>query len=245
MAYKYVVNHIPKTLNGVKNRKRPANAMNWEYITVHNTGNPKSNAYGERGWLTNKYNLSSSTSYHLVVDENTAIECIPLWENAWHAGDGVEGTGNRKSVGIEVCESGDLQKTIANVQYLIAYMINEKSKRDGKYYTAKQLVRKHQDWSNKYCPRLLIPMWDKFVDGIQTVLNSITETKEKVEIKEEKVEEKEELNSEENWKFDGINKLHEMGLLNSPDAWKNKIDEPMQVWAVTTILARIAEKSIK
>lgn len=49
---------------------------------------------------------------HLVIDETEAIECIPLNEVAWHAGDGANGTGNRKSIGLQICESGDRVKTL-------------------------------------------------------------------------------------------------------------------------------------
>lgn len=44
------------------------------------------------------------------------------------------------------------------------------------------------------------------------------------------------------WKFEGIDKLAEMDLLNTPEEWKKKIDEPMPVWACMLILSRIAEK---
>lgn len=41
------------------------------------------------------------------------------------------------------------------------------------------------------------------------------------------------------WKTSGIDYLHSQGLLSDDDGWKDKIDEPMPVWAVTTILANI------
>lgn len=47
------------------------------------------------------------------------------------------------------------------------------------------------------------------------------------------------------WKFEGINKLANMGLLNSPDGWKAKIDEPLPVWAGFLVLSRIAEQFLK
>lgn len=83
--------------------------MNSEYLTIHSTGNENSVAKGERAWLTNTANTRTA-SFHLVVDENNAIECLPFNEMAWHAGDGANGTGNSKSIGLEICESGDRKK---------------------------------------------------------------------------------------------------------------------------------------
>lgn len=45
------------------------------------------------------------------------------------------------------------------------------------------------------------------------------------------------------WKFQGIDYLASKGLVSSPDEWKEKINEPMPVWAVFTVLANI-EKSL-
>lgn len=49
-------------------------------------------------------------------------------------------------------------------------------------------------------------------------------------------------NEEPAWKFEGIEKLARMGLLNTPDEWIKKINEPMPVWACMLILSRIAER---
>ena len=106
----YRVEHIPK--DALHNR-RPKLAMVAEYITIHSTANPKSTAQNERDWLTNPQN-SRTASWHIVVDEKEAIEAVPLNEVAWHAGDGRNGTGNRKSIGIEICESGSRTATIMN-----------------------------------------------------------------------------------------------------------------------------------
>lgn len=41
------------------------------------------------------------------------------------------------------------------------------------------------------------------------------------------------------WKVEGVEKLHQYGLLNDPDYWKTQIDAPMPVWAVTLLIERI------
>lgn len=58
-------------------------------------------------------NPETPTSWHFTVDEKEIYQHLPLNENGWHAGDG--GTGNRKSIGIEICENdGDFEKAVAN-----------------------------------------------------------------------------------------------------------------------------------
>lgn len=143
----YTSDHIPLNTNAPKSR-RPAYSMIPEYLTIHSTANPKSTAKNERGWLTRLSNTGEA-SYHLVVDEIEAIECIPLNEVAWHAGDGSKGAGNRKSIGLEICESGDRTKTLKNAISLASKILKEKG------WKTTQLKR-HKDWSGKNCPRILI-----------------------------------------------------------------------------------------
>jgi len=117
-------------------------------ITIHNTGNPSSSARNERGWLTNPVN-DRTASFHLVVDENEAIECIPLAESAWHAGDGSGAvSGNRTSIAIEICESGRYDRTLDNAVELVARLLRQRG-------WGIDRLRRHYDWSGKICPRLM------------------------------------------------------------------------------------------
>lgn len=75
--------------------------MKAEYITIHNTANDAS-AANEISYMKNN---SSSTSFHFAVDDKQVIQGIPTNRNAWHTGDGTNGTGNRKSIGVEICYS--------------------------------------------------------------------------------------------------------------------------------------------
>jgi N-acetylmuramoyl-L-alanine amidase len=161
----YRVDHIP--LNTPKNR-RPAHAMAPTTITIHNTGNPTSTARNERGWLTNPAN-NRTASYHIVIDEQEAIECIPLNENAWHAGDGFTGAGNRASIGIELCESGDYAKTVTNAVKLVADMLKARNWKVDR-------LRRHYDWSKKICPRLMYDngKWTQWGEFIYRVDKEIT-----------------------------------------------------------------------
>ncbi|MGF9711606.1 peptidoglycan recognition protein family protein [Paenibacillus naphthalenovorans] len=136
-------------------------------MTVHNTGNPTSSARGERAWLTNPTNVRQA-SFHIVVDEREAVECIPLTENAWHAGDG-RGDGNMRSISVEICESGDYAKTLANAAELVARLLKERG------WGADRL-RRHYDWSGKICPRLMYDGgtwigWAAFKSAVAAKLN--------------------------------------------------------------------------
>jgi N-acetylmuramoyl-L-alanine amidase len=147
---KYIVNHIQKTTHY---NRRPGTAMTPEYLTIHSTGNPTSTAQGERSWLTNTTNQRTA-SYHLVVDEKNVIECLPFNEMAWHAGDGASGTGNSKSIGLEICESGNRKKTLKNAIALAVKVLNDRGWNESN-------LKRHYDWPNskgkrKQCPRILI-----------------------------------------------------------------------------------------
>ena len=134
--------------------------MDPTYITVHNTYNQAS-AYNE---ITFMHNNNDEVSYHFAVDDQEAIQGLPLNRNGWHSGDGGQGTGNRKSIAVEICYSkygGDkFDESEKNAAKLIAVLME-------KFNIPIDRVRKHQDWSGKYCPhRTLDAGWDRFVDMI-------------------------------------------------------------------------------
>lgn len=145
MSYTYRKDHIPQS---TPCNRRPRIPLSATTITIHNTGNPDSSAKNERGWLTNPSN-GRQASFHIVVDEREAIECLPLNEVAWHAGDGsASKSGNRTSIGIEMCESGNYVKTLDNAAELVSCMLKERG-------WGVDRLRRHFDWSGKICPRLM------------------------------------------------------------------------------------------
>ena len=129
-----------------RTKQRPGYAMTPQYITIHSTGNPKSTAQNEANYVC--YNSDRQASYHYVVDDSRIIQVLPVNEVAWHAGDGGSGTGNRKSVAIEICEPGDRKKAVDNAVWLTKELM-----RDLKIDKAH--IRQHHDWSGKDCPRIL------------------------------------------------------------------------------------------
>ncbi len=219
----YIIDHIPMHTD---HDRRPGLYMEPDTITIHNTGNPKSNARGERGWLTNPSN-DRTASYHIVVDDKEAIECLPLDENAWHAGDGVNGRGNRKSISIEICESGDYAQAVENAVQLVAKMLK------GRGWGVDRL-RRHYDWSGKICPRLMY-------DG--GTWRTWHEFKQRVAAELKKGEEDMELSTWQNSMLvDALRDLREKMIIND-DSWIKKAEKgeltlSELTWLNTIIITR-------
>lgn len=148
-----------------KSQKWTGRKLNYQFITIHNTGNPKSTAKGECAYLENPSN-TSKTGYHIVIDEKEAIQVAPLDMIMYHAGEQV---GNNTSIGIEICESGDYNKTILNAIDIVTQLLKEKGWGVDK-------LKQHHDWSGKDCPKLIRKgymnwTWDKFKSEIDKKLN--------------------------------------------------------------------------
>ncbi|MFV4883366.1 N-acetylmuramoyl-L-alanine amidase [Bacillus velezensis] len=162
---------ITKDFIPVGHNNRPGYAMEPAYITVHNTANT---AKGASAAMHARYekNPETPTSWHFTVDEKEIYQHLPLNENGWHAGDGNRGTGNRKSIGIEICENsdGDFEKAVANAQWLIKKLMKEQG-------ISLVNVVPHKHWSGKQCPRKLLDRWDSFKAGISGASSSSPETK--------------------------------------------------------------------
>lgn len=148
-------------------RNRPGYLLKAEWITVHDTGNPKpgADAPAHARYLHSDAAANEPVSWHFTVDDRRAVQHLPLNENGWHAGDGREGPGNRTSVGIEICENadGDRHEAERNAQDLIAGLLQQ-------FSLDVDRVVPHKRWNGKNCPHLLLPRWDTFVDGIRQLL---------------------------------------------------------------------------
>lgn len=141
-------------------------SMTPENIVVHNTANDAS-AANEISYMIGNAN---EVSFHYAVDDKEIIQGIPENRNAWHAGDGGSGKGNRKGIGIEICysKSGGARFTAAEklAAKFIAYKLQQKG-----WGIAK--VTKHQDYSGKYCPHRTLDMgWQRFLNMIKAELGS-------------------------------------------------------------------------
>lgn len=134
-----------------------------EYITVHNTANDAS-ARSEVSYMLGNNN---QVSFHYAVDDYNVVQGIDTNRNAWHAGDG-NGKGNRKSIGVEICysKSGGERFTKAerNAAFFVAELLKARN-------WGIDRVKKHQDWSGKYCPhRTLDNGWERFLNMVREYL---------------------------------------------------------------------------
>jgi N-acetylmuramoyl-L-alanine amidase CwlA len=140
-------------------RYKYGGAMVPAFVTIHNTANSAS-ANNEATYLNNRQD-NVYISFHYAVDDIQALQLLPNNEAGWHAGDGY-GDGNRKSVAIEICYSTSTNLTLKN-----------KSLDNGAQLAAKLLktlglsidkLRKHQDWSGKFCPHDILERygWESF-----------------------------------------------------------------------------------
>lgn len=151
--------------NYIKGKNRPGLKMNPQYVVIHNTRNKHKNA-GAKMHRDYAEGNSRGASYHWAVDEDYAYAIIPENENAWHAGDGYNGKGNRKGIAIEMCENGNYEKTFKNTANLAA----QRLKSHGLNISA---LKRHKDFSGKYCPAWIMEHgdWNRFINTVKSYLN--------------------------------------------------------------------------
>ena len=143
-------------------------SMTPEFVVVHNTANDAS-AQNEVKYMISNNN---QVSFHFAVDDKEVVQGLPLDRNAWACGDGANGKGNREGIQIEICYSKNggirFENAEKNAAKFIAQLLKERGWGVDK-------VKKHQDFSNKYCPhRTLDKGWASFVNMIKDYLNELT-----------------------------------------------------------------------
>lgn len=138
--------------------------MKPKYVVIHNTANdaPAANeiAYMRRN--------DNEVSFHYAVDDKEIVQGILEDRNAWHAGDGGYGNGNRCGIAIEICwsKSGGekFEKAERNAAEFAASILK-------RYGWGIDRLKKHQDFSKKYCPHRTLDLgWDRFVDMVKDSL---------------------------------------------------------------------------
>lgn len=149
------------TVNGVSFRQnlvssskygiKAPNYMKAKKITVHNTYNDAS-SQNETDYCKNNNN---EVSFHVAVDDKEAIQVVPFDRNAWHCGDGGNGYGNRNTIGVEACysKSGGAKYKAAEkntIKYVAGLCVQQG------IIATKDTIKKHQDWSGKYCPHRVL-----------------------------------------------------------------------------------------
>lgn len=130
--------------------------MNPEGITIHNTANDAS-AMAEISYMIGNNN---QVSFHAAVDDIQIVTGIPFSKNAWHAGDGANGYGNRKTIGIEICYSlsggSRFIQAERNAAWYVAYLMKQYGW--GFDRISDHRIGTHQNRSGKYCPHRTLDM---------------------------------------------------------------------------------------
>lgn len=171
MSYKIVNNFVPSSKYSIK----APYSMKPSYITVHNTANTAS-ARNEVSYMRNNNNM---TSYHAAVDNKEVVQALPFNRNGWHTGDGSGvNSGNRTSIGIEICYSMDNgysgaysnrhKQAEENAALYIAHVLDQ-------YGWGTDRLRQHYNWSSKDCPHKQRAHggWNAFKNRVQEHLNAI------------------------------------------------------------------------
>jgi N-acetylmuramoyl-L-alanine amidase len=174
---------IPKGKYG----RQKTRSMRPRYITIHSTQNHSSGAGArthakliQRGGLKSKHNSLGYLTWHFTVDDHSIYQSLPANVQGQHAD--YEGPGNRKSIGIEMCENAGNSRgaTIARTAKLTAELMKE-------YNIPLQKVVPHQHWrmirysdkknlGHKNCPHFLLdhgkpgPKWQAFLQKVKSYL---------------------------------------------------------------------------
>lgn len=137
----------------IERHNRPGLKMKPTSITVHNTGNRSTGANAKMHAKFIK-STDKNVSWHFTVDDIMVIQHVPIDEIAWHAGNN---KGNMTSIGVEICmhQGIDMDKAERNAIALIADLMEMKDIQE---------IKKHQEWTGKYCPTVLLSenRWEEF-----------------------------------------------------------------------------------
>ncbi len=163
MSYIFKTNLVPENKYGVK----CPYPMSPEGVCVHNTANDAPAENEIKYMVTN----DNQVSFHVAVDDVSVVQGIPFDRNAWHAGDGGNGDGNRKYLAVEICYSKSAADRFIQAEKNAAKWIAETLKNHN--WTIAN-VKKHQDFSGKYCPHRTLDMgWQRFLDMVQAELDQL------------------------------------------------------------------------
>lgn len=135
-------------------------AMTPAGIVVHNTAGTASAREEAAAMIAS----AAATSFHVVIDEAEAVECIPFARNAWHAGDGAAGYANRHLIGVEIARSMDtasdrFEQAEANAALYIAHVCRQYG------WTSAQL-HQHNWYSSTACPHRTKTHWQTFLKQV-------------------------------------------------------------------------------
>lgn len=229
MDIKIVQDFIP-----VGRNNRPGHVMKPEKVTIHLTGNKAetADAANHVKYLKGDDAAKKPVSWHFTVDDHPLVyQHLPTNENGWHAGDGSEGPGNRKSIGIEVCEYEGINQAQAwlNAAKLTALQMFIHNLKIGD-------IVQHNVWSGKNCPQDLRANngagWKKFLENVtkeRKALDPLPEEKPPVD------------DLKGHWAEDAMREAIKDGVLGGFPDGSFRPDEPLTRAQYATI--RLREKN--
>lgn len=144
-----------------------------KYVTIHNTedilearGTNDAEQYTRATWPN--CNMGDSR-VHYFIDETDCWQNLREDEVGWHAGDD-RGPGNDSSLAIEIIMDGSGSKADKAAEdrgaLLAAILLN-------RHGLGIDKLKRHKDWSGKYCPAYIIPHWAAFKAKVETYLKQI------------------------------------------------------------------------
>lgn len=139
-------------------------------VCIHNTANDAS-ARNEADYMERNNN---QTSFHIVIDDKEALQLIPFDRNAWHAGDGHNGQGNRKYIAVEICYSKSGGQRFADAEERTVKEVALLLKNHG---WGIDRVKAHRDFAKKNCPHRTD--MTSFKNRVQAELNRLNASQEK------------------------------------------------------------------
>lgn len=163
MSYQLKSNWLPADKYALK----APYPMTPEGLIVHNTAGSASAMEEAQAMCTN----DSAVSFHVVIDEENAVECIPFSRNAFHAGDGSAGYANRHLIGLEIARSMDAEsdrfdRAEANAAEYIAHVCLQYG------WTSAQL-HQHNWYSATECPHRTKAHWSDFLAKVDENIATI------------------------------------------------------------------------
>ena len=163
----------------------PDRKLNPEFITIHSTANEAAgaDAIAHARLLSSSSGFASSSklsrtgfrSWHFTVDDSRIIQHLPTSEQGDHAD--FTGTGNKVSIGIEICvnKDGNLEKAIERAAGLTAYLMQQ-------HMIAIDHVVPHYHWAqppyghHKACPAIFMDAgkpgakWQRYKNRVEQLL---------------------------------------------------------------------------
>jgi N-acetylmuramoyl-L-alanine amidase CwlA len=159
---KIVKNLVPEEKHSIK----CPYTMKPTRIVVHNTANDAT-AKNEIAYMIRNNN---KVSFHYAVDDKEAVQGIEENRNAWHAGDGSKGKGNREGIAIEICYSKSGGDRFTKAEENAAELIVDILKR---YGWGIDKITKHQDYMKKYCPHRTLDLgWNRFIKMVEEKMDN-------------------------------------------------------------------------